>query len=248
MNLAKLELNEESKTPLYHQMSEQICSAIESGRLKPGDPLPSERELCEKYGVSRGTVRQAIQSLANLGYIVKKQGKGTVIKHPTLNHDLIGDYSFGAGMLKQGIKIKSIVIFSDVVVGRKSINSRLKLGNKSNLVKILRIRCANEEPWIIEHSYLSAEAFPGLQTLDLASGLLVDYLATNYGTRIARVEAFIEPTVADENHAALLGVKVGSPALVLDRILYDGNGIPVVYSQAFVRGDRCRYYFKTRPL
>lgn len=80
MSFTKVRLNEDSKTPLYHQMSEQIYSDIESRRLKPGDPLPSERELCETYGVSRGTVRQAIQALANLGYITRKQGKGTIIK------------------------------------------------------------------------------------------------------------------------------------------------------------------------
>ncbi len=247
MSFVKIQLNEDSKTPLYHQMSEQIFSAIENRKLKPGDPLPSERELCETYGVSRGTVRQAIQALANLGYITRKQGKGTIIKHPTLNHDLIGDFSFGAGMLRQGLRVKSIVIFSDVIVGRKSINGRLRLENKALLTKILRIRCANDEPWIIEYSYLSAEEFPGIEQLDFTSRLLVDYLSQDYGTRIGRVEAFIEPTVADEDHSALLGIKVGSPALVLDRILYDVKGSPVVYSQAFVRGDRCRYYFKTKP-
>lgn len=247
MSFSQIRLNEDSKTPLYHQMSEQIYLDIESRKLKPGDPLPSERELCETYGVSRGTVRQAIQALANLGYITKKQGKGTLIKHPTLQHDLIGDFSFGAGMLKQGLKVKSIVIFSDIIVGKKSINSRLKLENKAHLIKLLRLRCANDEPWIIEYSYLSADAYPGLEQMDFTSRLLVEYLASEYGTRIGRVEAFIEPTVADDDHSALLGIKVGSPALVLDRILYNINGIPVVYSQAFVRGDRCRYYFKTKP-
>lgn len=245
MSLANFKLDEDSRVPLYYQISEQIFDRIQQGDLHPGDPLPSERELCEMYGVSRGTIRQAILALSEKGYIRRKQGKGTVIKHPTLHHDLIGDYSFGAGIMRQGMRISSIVLYLGVVIGKRSITNRLNLESKSDLIRLHRIRCANDEPWIIEDSFLPAGIFPNLERHDFSNALLIDTLAKDYHTRLKRIEAFIEPTVAAEEHARLLGVQVGSPALVLDRVLFDMENRPVVYSQSFVRGDRCRYCFKT---
>jgi len=244
MTLLNLNIDDNSKLPLYYQLSEQIHEQIREGHLKPGDTLPSEREICEKYNLSRGTIRQAINLLVNKGYVSRKQGKGTIIKHPALDHDLIGDYSFGKGMIRQGLMISSTVLFAGVMVGKKRITNRLNLESKSRIIKISRIRRANDEPWIIEDSYLPENRFPGLDTYDYTSRLLVDVLADFYHTRLSRIEAFIEPTLAEENHSRLLGIGEGSPALVLDRVLYDDKNKPVVYSQAFVRGDRCRYYFK----
>jgi len=244
MSPIKIKLSENSKLPLYYQLTEQIYDMILEGTLKPGDVLPSEREICEKYNVSRGTVRQAINILVNKGYVNRKQGKGTVIKHPTLDHDLIGDYSFGKGMIRQGLRISSKVLSSGVIIGKKRMTNRLSLNSKAKLIKISRIRCANDEPWIIEDSYLPEGRFSGLDTYDFTSRLIVDVLADFYNTRLTRIEAFIEPTLAQDNHSKLLDIEAGSPALVLDRVLYDEKSIPVVYSQAFVRGDRCRYYFK----
>ncbi len=243
MNL-NIKLDESSKLPLYYQLTEQFYELIKQGALKPGDTLPSEREICEEFNVSRGTVRQAINILVSKGYVTRKQGKGTVIKHPALDHDLIGDYSFGKGMLRQGLKVTSMVLFSDVIIGKKRVTNRLGLPAKARLIKISRIRFANDEPWIIEESYLPDEKFSGLEAYDYTSCLLVEVLAESYRTHLARIEAYIEPTLAEENHSKLLGIEIGSPALVLDRILYDDKNHPVVYSQAFVRGDRCRYYFK----
>lgn len=87
--------------------------------------------------------------------------------------------------------------------------------------------------------------FLGVDTYDLTSRLLSEVLSDFYQTRLTRMDAFIEPTLAQEKHSKLLDIKVGTPALVLDRVLFDERSNPVVYSQAFVRGDRCRYCFNT---
>lgn len=244
MDLVKIELNELNKIPFYYQITEYLHDQIKKGDFNPGDSLPPERELCEQFGVSRGTIRQAINILAIKGFVRRKQGKGTVITHPTLEHDLIGDYSFGKGMIKQGLKCTSKVLAISVIEGKKAITTRLKLPGKARLIKISRIRYANDEPWIIEDSYLPEKQFPGLYNLDFTSHLLVENLVYSYNTLLSRVEAFVEPTIAEEDYAELLGLKIGSPALVLDRVLFNDKNEPVVYSHAFIRGDRCRYYFK----
>lgn len=244
MALPRLQLDEESKIPLYYQITEALLDRIKRGDLKPGDALPSERELCEMYGVSRGTIRQAVLELAEKDCVQRKQGKGTIIKHPALHHDLIGDYSFGAGIMRQGMSVSSKVLTVGIVIGKRSITNRLQLESKSSLVRLHRVRCANDEPWIIEESYLPKQYFPDIEKFDFTQTLLIEILAKHYQTRLKRMEAFIEPTVAEEEHAQLLGVQVGSPALVLDRVLFNDENKPVLYNQSFVRGDRCRYCFK----
>ena len=244
MNIAKIELNELNRIPFYYQINEFLQDQIKNGVFNPGDSLPPERELCETFGVSRGTIRQAINLLAIKGYVRRKQGKGTVISHPTLEHDLIGDYSFGKGMIKQGLRCSSRVLSIGITEAKKGIANRLKLQGKDKLIMISRIRLANDEPWIIEDSYLPERKFSGLEKLDFTNTLLVENLAYSYNTLLSRIEAFVEPTIAEKEQSDLLGVKIGSPALVLDRVLFDDKNEPVVYSHSFIRGDRCRYYFK----
>lgn len=243
MDILGYKLDKYSKVPLYHQLNEMILENIKNGNLKPGDYLPPEEEFCNKLELSRGTVRQAINNLVEKGYVKRERGKGTLIQSPTLNHDLIGDYSFGKGIEKLGLKLSSKILFIGIMNGKKSVIDRLKLEKKEKVIRVSRIRCANEEPWIYEESYLPAKQFPELEKMDLEKDLLIDILAKKYHTFLSRIDAFVEPTLVDEKHSQLLNIKIGSPALVMDRVLFDEEGRPAIYSHAFVRGDRCRYYF-----
>lgn len=236
-------LDRYSIVPLYYQLNEKILENIKKGELKPGDFLPAEEELCQKLDLSRGTVRQAINSLVEKGYVTRQRGKGTVIKSPTLNHDLIGDYSFGRGIQRLGLELSSKLIEVVVVNGKKGITNRLDLPNKAKVIKIARIRLANNEPWIIEESYLPANNFPGFENYDFEKNLISDVLLMKYHTSFSRIDAFVEPTIIDESHSMLLETKMGTPAMVMDRVLFDEKNIPTVYSHAYIRGDRCRYYF-----
>lgn len=112
-------LDRKSVVPLYYQLKEQLYDKIKSGELPSGSLLPSETELCDTYGLSRGTVRQAINMLAEKGYVTRERGKGTCVRRPTLNHDLLGDYSFGLGIRKLGLKLKNIPLVVEVVCREK---------------------------------------------------------------------------------------------------------------------------------
>ena len=154
-------LDRQSMVPLYYQLKEQLLQQIQSGALQSGDLLPSETEMCQTYGLSRGTVRQAINMLAEKGYVIKERGKGTCVRRPSLNHDLLGDYSFGMGILKQGLTLKTQTLQKEIIPGKKSISDRLEIDRKAEVLHLIRIRWANEEPWIYEETYLEAAAFPG---------------------------------------------------------------------------------------
>ena len=241
--LLNVVLDRQSMVPLYYQLKEQILKQIQSGVLKSGDLLPSETEMCQTYGVSRGTVRQAVNMLAEKGYVVKERGKGTCIRRPSLNHDLLGDYSFGMGILKQGLTLKTQTLLKEIIPGKKSISDRLEIDKKAEVLHLIRIRWANEEPWIYEETYLEAAAFPGLEGRDFDKELLTKILVQDYNIQLDRVFAFVEPTMITEKYARLLQLQQDLPALVMDRVIYQQNNKPAFYSHALIRGDRCRYYF-----
>lgn len=236
-------LDRQSMVPLYYQLKEQIYHLIQTGVLKSGDLLPSESELCDTFGLSRGTVRQAINMLAEKGYVTKERGKGTCVRRPSLNHDLLGDYSFGMGIRKQGLTLKTQTLLKEVIPGKRSITDRLEIDKKSEVIHLIRIRWADEEPWIYEENYLEAAAFPGLEQRNFDTELLTEILVQDYNINLTRVSAFVEPTIINEKYAKLLDLDAGLPALVMDRVIYQHDNKPAIYSHALIRGDRCRYYF-----
>ena len=239
-------INKASKIPLYYQLNEYILRDIKNGIYKPGDYIPTEEELCNTLGISRGTVRQAINLLVDEGFLERIRGKGSLVKAPSLNHDLLGDFSFGQGIERQGMKRSVILVSSEVTEQKHSIRSRLNLAKGSKIIKIRRIHCANEEPWILEDSYLDYEKFKGLEDLDFTIDHITTILPRRYDTKLHRIEAFVEPTLVDEERAQLFNMKPGIPALSMDRVLLDESDTPIIYSHAFVRGDRCRYYFNIK--
>ena len=165
-----------SKVPLYHQLIENILESIRLGKLKPGDFLPPEEEICQLTGTSRGTVRQAINSLVDKGHVIRERGKGTQIKPPTLNHDLVGDFSFANGIKKIGLVPSTKVLSTEVIPGRNGVTGRLALAKKEMVFKMKRIRCADNEPWLYETTYISEEKFPGIHEFDFEANLLIDIL------------------------------------------------------------------------
>lgn len=236
-------LDRKSVVPLYYQLKEQLYDKIKSGELPSGSLLPSETELCDTYGLSRGTVRQAINMLAEKGYVIRERGKGTCVRRPTLNHDLLGDYSFGLGIRKLGLKLKNIPLVVEVVPGKRRIADRLEIPQKADILHIARIRGAGDEPWIYEETYLESAAFPGLEESDFANELLSEILVERYHASMGRIAAYVEPTLINEKYAKLLNLEEKQAALVMDRVIFGENNKPLFYSYAVIRGDRCRYYF-----
>lgn len=244
--MLNIHIDRQNMVPLYYQLKEELIRLIRCGELRPGDVLPSETEFCQAFDLSRGTVRQAITILSEQGFVLKERGRGTYVKMPTMNHDLLGEYSFGCGIRKLGLEVHSKVLAAKVIHPRTSIAKRLNLEKNESVFHLLRVRYADQEPWIYEDSYLPCRLFPGIEKHDFTSNLLSDIVAEKYGVQMSSISAFVEPIVLNEQFAKYLEVDCGLPALVMDRVISDNMGTPIQYSHAVVRGDRCRYYFKVQ--
>ena len=148
-----------SKSPLYYQLAEIIIEEIKTKNLKEDDKILTEREYCEKYNLSRATVRQGIAYLEKKGYLYKIQGCGTFVSSRVLKQKLLKFYSFTEEMKKQGKTPESkILSFKEKIAGEK-IAQELNLDKEEKIFELVRLRLADEDIYMYEKTYLPVKKF-----------------------------------------------------------------------------------------
>jgi len=218
----------------HADISAQIEQAIANGRLAPGDRLPPERALAEEHGVSRMTVRQALQTLEARGLLRRAIGRngGSFVAQPKVQRDLGTFSGLSEQLARQGI-----------VAGARVVSAV----ESEAAIEIVRVRLADGEPFALERSSFPADRFRGLLDLDL-SGSLYDLLDEHFDAAPVRAVERIEPVLADSDEAAALGLRVGAPLMLVDRVAYDDEGLAVETARDVFRGDRTRIVAWTSEL
>ena len=234
-----------SPVPKYHQLKQILKEKIETGEWAPGDLIPSEPELCKMYGVSRTTVRQTMASLVTEGLVVRRQGKGTFVAGPKIEQQLVGFYSFTEDILRKGLRPRSEILSKGAIAASKAVASRLGLAPGEKVVYLTRLRLADEEPIMLETSYLPEKYCQGLDAVDFRSRALYDVLGQEYKIELTGARETFEAAVADEYEASWLKIWPGAPVMLLERLAFmrgkDGQDVPVEFCRSVVRGDRCRF-------
>ncbi|MGW8250714.1 MAG: GntR family transcriptional regulator [Anaerolineales bacterium] len=233
--------------PLYMQIADGLVSQIESGELVAGDRLPPERELSEKLGVNRMTLRRALQVLETQGLVLRKHGVGTFIAEPKIDRQMDVVFRFTRGMQRRGLTPGARVISLEQVAVDRSTSRDLDVPVSSPAYKILRLRSINQDPVMLESYMIPAGRYPGLDECDLENRSIYEVMETEYGVHIARARQSFEPVVASPFEAELLQVWVGAPLMLEKRISYDKEGRPVEYGRDRYRGDRFRFVTDAAP-
>jgi len=233
-------LNENAPMALYHQLREVVLSKIESNEWPVNSQIPTERELCEAFGVSRITVRKALSELEREGYLYRKQGRGTFVTSPKIEQRLSRFYSFSEEIRKMGYTPSSKILDLTTMKADKKIAAHLQIEIGAEVYNLERIRLANEEPFAMENSFIPYAVCPGLSAEEIASNGLYGTMKLNYGlTANQAVETFEAVSIrADE--AVHLTVAENAPGLLLERVTYS-NLIIVEYCRSIIRGDRYKY-------
>ncbi|WP_134703008.1 GntR family transcriptional regulator [Ammoniphilus sp. YIM 78166] len=227
--------------PLYYLVKEKILEMIHSNKLEIGDKLPTEHELCTKLGVSRTTIRLALQRLELEGRVQRIQGKGTFVAQPKIQHTFSTiSKSFSEQIKDIGLYPKSKVIHFEVIPAPLPISGILQIDEKDPVFKLERLRFANEEPLQLLTSFVPWKVAPGLQQKD-CSGSLFQLLRTKYGVNIHRSVESVEPFLIDEAMSKLLHVPAGSPSLLLKSTTYDKDDQPIEYSIGITRGEQIKF-------
>lgn len=233
-------LDENSPIPLYHQLAEELKEKIQSGRLPPHALISSETELCKKYGVSRGTVRQAMFGLIRDGLVYRKPGQGTFVTKLGVVQPVSRFYSFDRDMEEKGFEPSLRVIQKKIICPSRVVKKAMELDEGEKVYEIVRIRFANEEPVLLDISYLLEGLFLELEKEDLVTIPLYELIMRKYRVKISRVREAFEPFLINKVDARRLNVPVGSLALLVKRTAYTGSRI-FEFRRSIIRGDKCSY-------
>ncbi|WP_077328822.1 GntR family transcriptional regulator [Virgibacillus siamensis] len=235
-------LDHGSFVPLYHQLKEILKEKIESGEWSPGEKIPSENEFRNDYEISRNTVKKALDDLVQEGFLRRIKGKGTFVSKPKFEQSLTGFYSFSKVMEKRGMKPKDLIISIETTRAKRSIAKQLQIGEEEEVIALRRLRKANDEPIILETSYIPKKLIPGLSREQLENYSLYDLMEKEFGIIVTKAKEIFEPVLIRDYESKYLEVQEGYPALLLDRTARNKEGLPVEFCRSIVRGDRCRFY------
>jgi GntR family transcriptional regulator len=227
--------------PAYLQIEAELADRIETGELRPGDRVPTERELCAGLGVSRMTVRAGLARLEQRGLIVRRQGSGTFVAPPKLRQDASHLRGFFEASVGQGLMPVSRIIATAEVPATRHLAGELGLRIGEPVHQVVRLRAANGVPTVLETSYLPAHIFRGLLAFDLERSSIYRLMDQRYDARPVRARQSLEAVAASPEEAALLETDVGSPLVLVQRTAWDRRGRPVEHARDVYRGDRSQF-------
>jgi GntR family transcriptional regulator len=227
------------------RIAADLRARIDSGELGPGQRLPAERDMARRLGVSRMTVRQALSSLADRGLVQRGVGQGTFVSGAgKVDHELGEAAGLTEVVARHGLVAGARVLEARERPAADDVASALGLDPGEGVYRVRRLRSAGGRPIVIEDSWLPVELVPGLLERDLA-GSLSALLRDGYGLVAAYAVEALETAAAGAYEARALAVQLGSPLMVVDRVLHAADGRPIAYARDRYRGDRAR--FLVRP-
>lgn len=232
-----------SKLPVYLRIHDQIKQEIEEGKWHVGDRLPSERELSEKFNVSRMTLRQAIQTLADEGILERKIGSGTYVARKKVQETMIGTTSFSDIIKAQGSVPSSKTISYFVTKPSSSEMEKLQLTEKDDIVKMERIRYSDDVPICFEVASVPYKLIADFEKEEVTTSFYKT-LAEKGNSSIGKSSQHISAVVASEKIAHFLDIKRGEAILRLSQISYFEEGTPFEYVRSQYVGERFEFYLE----
>jgi GntR family transcriptional regulator, N-acetylglucosamine utilization regulator len=228
-------IDHQSPVPKYFQLREILLDLVES-ELDADQAIPSERELATRFGLSRMTVRQAVDHLVSEGRLYRVQGKGTFVARPKIEMPL-RLASFTEDMRARGLEPGSRDLDRRTDAASAHLARALQIAPGDPVHVIERLRTADGIPMAVERSHIPEAVAPGLADASLAGRSLYDVLASRYGVLLDRGDQTIEAGIADPTDAALLDLPGGSAVLLLQRRSFAGER-PVEFAVSTYRADR----------
>ena len=226
--------------PIYVQIHDKIRRRIEKGQWQVGERLPSERELSQEFGVSRMTLRQAIQTLADEGILERKVGSGTYVANKKVQEKMSGVTSFTEIIQRQGKTPSSKTVSYRIKTPNSREQEALNLQEDDEILRMERIRYADDIPICVETTSIPLNYINSLQKEEITSSLYRSFenkTKQSLGHAIQNITA----SLANERIAELLDIKRGDAILYLRQITYLKNGQPFEYVRSQYVGSRFEF-------
>lgn len=228
--------------PLWSQVKQSVLRMISDNALAPNAPLPSEKDLCERFGVSRPVVREALNQLVYEHVIYKRQGKGAFVSGRREEQNFVGSVvGFSGELLDKHKRITRRVLRQRVALPGERAQNHLRLppgeGIESRVVEISRVQLVDGIPRMLVHHSIPEQLTPGLEQVPLQSRSLYDVLQKQYGLIFKRADRWIEAVTPTPEEADLLEVSHTRPLLAIESCALSDAGRPIEYYHALFRTD-----------
>lgn len=231
-------LRPQDSEPLYLQLRAIIASQIARGELRLHEKLPSERELCQMYGISRMTVRHTLSSLAREGRVHTEPGRGVFVSDPSLALDVhVSLAGFTEDVLHSGGVPRSVVVESRLMPADETLARAMHCSAGDEVAKVERLRLVNDLPLALQTAYLMHRLCPGILEYDLARGSITRILGREYGLRLERAEQTVKAILAGPRERELLGLPEPSSVLGGERTTFLASGEVIEFSCGVYCGE-----------
>lgn len=233
-------LNRETAEPLYVQIHNILVDRLDANQYKANTMIPSESALCQEFGVSRTTLRSVITQLVQAGRLYRIQGKGTFVAEPKITADSTQYVGIREQLEQQGYEVRTEVLKVQIIEAEPAMAKKMELRLGEPVYKLERVRYVKDMPLSLHTSYIPVKYCEGLEHKDLKNEQLCVILSQDYHQVRAKVTETLESVTADAVESARLGIKRGSPLLLLCDKIYNVQGSLFEYSTVVFRGDRVK--------
>jgi GntR family transcriptional regulator len=228
----------DSAVPLHAQLAELLRTQIRCQKLQSGEQIPSERELCERYEISRITVRRALSTLAQEGLVYATVGKGTYVAMPRLKEELQPLSSFTEDMQRRGMAASSRVLEAKIILADEEWAVRLGVPRGEELVRLRRLRLADGHPVAVQLTHLPHHLCSELLRFDFSQHSLFDVLRTEYGLRMSRTTTVLRAALVKPAEGRLLHLTPPAAVLISEQTTYLDSGVVIEHAQSIFHGER----------
>jgi GntR family transcriptional regulator len=233
-----------ARNPIYQDVYLKLKKLINSGEYSAGDFLPTEDGLEKIYGVSRTTIRKAIEMLVADGYLEVKQGRGTRVLDYHYTQSLNQVTSVSETLRQKGYEVSIKDIFIDTIQASKHVAEMLEIPVNADIYRVQRVLSADNIPAAILFNYIKVDLAKGIDEKASRINRLYEFLHTEYDIQIDSSRDTISAKNADFIEAQLLNIKVGSALLVIHRVTFQA-GRPVTHDVSTMRADRYQFEIAT---
>ncbi len=234
--------------PRYLRLADDLRARIRSGVLPPKARLPTEAELCQRYGLSRGTVVRALELLERQGLIERQAGRGTFVAAPRLAPGSFRILDFSDDMRQRGKTPGTRLLHRGVERPTPFLATALRLPRGEQVIRIERLRLADGEPMALETRYLAYATCPELLDEDLERESIHRLLIEKYRLPLVRAQFTMSAAVLDPREAALLATAPGTPGFRVERLTFTTGDRPVTFMTSLYRGDQYRFTAELGPV
>ena len=237
--MLRIIISRSSPIPLYAQLKACVLEAINDKTLKPGDQLPTEDELCQRYGISRPVIRQAYTDLINNGLITRVKGRGTFVREQEIKSQFFQQLTAFEEDVRLAGKVPQVIVLErSELIDRAEVCSQMALPVEERIYHVRFLNKANDKPMSLVDTYLPMSIFTGIEKADFEHRSIFDILEDEYHQYITHARRTVDARIITDDEALLLKAPKGSAVHVVHTLSANADGLVLEFSCGVYPGDR----------